>query len=42
MLPWRAIIGGLALSVVVTVYLVPSAYFWFHQKEEKLLQEKSA
>ena len=35
----RAIIGGLALSVVVTVYLVPAAYLWFHQKEEQPLQE---
>jgi len=38
----RAIIGGLALSVVVTVYLVPGAYLWFHQKEEQPLQETSA
>jgi HAE1 family hydrophobic/amphiphilic exporter-1 len=38
----RAIIGGLALSVVVTVYLVPAAYLWFHQKEEQPLQEISA
>jgi len=38
----RAIIGGLALSVVVTVYLVPAAYLWFHQKEDQPLQEKSA
>jgi multidrug efflux pump subunit AcrB len=30
----RAIIGGLLLSVVVTVYLVPAAYLWFHRKEE--------
>jgi hydrophobic/amphiphilic exporter-1 (mainly G- bacteria), HAE1 family len=29
----RAIIGGLLLSVVVTVYLVPAAYLWVHQKE---------
>lgn len=29
----RAIIGGLLLSVVVTVYLVPAAYLWFHRKE---------
>jgi multidrug efflux pump subunit AcrB len=38
----RAIIGGLALSVVVTVYLVPAAYLWFHQKDEQPLQEISA
>jgi HAE1 family hydrophobic/amphiphilic exporter-1 len=30
----RAIIGGLLLSVVVTVYLVPAAYLWVHQQEE--------
>jgi len=30
----RAIIGGLLLSVVVTVYLVPAAYLWAHRKEE--------
>jgi HAE1 family hydrophobic/amphiphilic exporter-1 len=30
----RAIIGGLLLSVVVTVYLVPAAYLWFHRKDE--------
>jgi len=30
----RAIIGGLLVSVVVTVYLVPAAYFLIHQKKE--------
>ncbi len=30
----RAIIGGLLVSVVVTVYLVPAAYLWFHSEEE--------
>jgi multidrug efflux pump subunit AcrB len=30
----RAIIGGLLVSVVVTVYLVPAAYLIFHRKEE--------
>jgi HAE1 family hydrophobic/amphiphilic exporter-1 len=30
----RSIIGGLLLSVVVTVYLVPAAYLWVHQQEE--------
>jgi HAE1 family hydrophobic/amphiphilic exporter-1 len=30
----RAIIGGLLVSVVVTVYLVPAAYLWFHAKDE--------
>jgi multidrug efflux pump subunit AcrB len=31
----RAIIGGLALSVVVTVFLVPAAYLWIHRREEE-------
>ncbi|HMI54265.1 MAG TPA: efflux RND transporter permease subunit [Candidatus Saccharimonadales bacterium] len=30
----RAIIGGLLVSVVVTVYLVPSAYLLIHRREE--------
>ncbi|MFI5096863.1 MAG: efflux RND transporter permease subunit [Candidatus Acidiferrales bacterium] len=30
----RAIIGGLLVSVVVTVYLVPSAYLLVHRREE--------
>ncbi|HSB74609.1 MAG TPA: efflux RND transporter permease subunit, partial [Terriglobales bacterium] len=30
----QAIIGGLLVSVVVTVYLVPAAYVYFHRKEE--------
>jgi len=30
----RAIIGGLLMSVVVTVYLVPAAYLLVHRKEE--------
>ena len=30
----QAIIGGLLVSVVVTVYLVPAAYVHFHRKEE--------
>jgi len=30
----RAIIGGLLVSVVVTVYLVPAAYLIIHRKEE--------
>jgi multidrug efflux pump subunit AcrB len=29
----RAIIGGLLVSVAVTVYLVPTAYLWFHRHE---------
>ena len=38
----RAIIGGLLLSVVVTVYLVPAAYLWVHQKEEAGARELPA
>jgi multidrug efflux pump subunit AcrB len=38
----RAIIGGLLVSVVVTVYLVPAAYLWFHRKEESAAQEVQA
>ncbi len=30
----RAIIGGLTISVIVTVYVVPAAYLWIHRKEE--------
>jgi multidrug efflux pump subunit AcrB len=30
----RSIIGGLLFSVVITVYIVPAAYLWFHRKEE--------
>ncbi len=30
----RSIIGGLLVSVVVTVYLVPAAYIWFHGEKE--------
>ena len=38
----RAIIGGLLVSVVVTVYLVPAAYLWFHRSEELPVREVSA
>ncbi|HVO63949.1 MAG TPA: efflux RND transporter permease subunit [Terriglobales bacterium] len=38
----RSIIGGLLVSVVVTVYLVPSAYVWFHGKEERHAPEVAA
>ena len=31
----RAIIGGLTVSVVVTVFLVPAAYLLIHRKEEQ-------
>ncbi|MGC1416196.1 MAG: efflux RND transporter permease subunit, partial [Candidatus Acidiferrum sp.] len=34
----RAIIGGLLVSVVVTVYLVPAAYLLVHRKSEQNLQ----
>jgi multidrug efflux pump subunit AcrB len=35
----RAIIGGMIVSVIVTVFVVPAAYLWAHRKEE---QEPSA
>lgn len=35
----RAIIGGLVVSVLVTVYLVPAAYLLAHFKEEQVAQE---
>jgi HAE1 family hydrophobic/amphiphilic exporter-1 len=35
----RAIIGGLLVSVIVTVYLVPAAYLLVHQKREERPQE---
>jgi hydrophobic/amphiphilic exporter-1 (mainly G- bacteria), HAE1 family len=38
----RAIIGGLLVSVVVTVYLVPAAYLWIHRKEETPSPEVAA
>ncbi|MGZ4814873.1 MAG: efflux RND transporter permease subunit [Terriglobales bacterium] len=31
----RAIIGGLTVSVIVTVFLVPAAYLWVHRREEQ-------
>ncbi len=31
----RAIIGGLAFSVVLTVFIVPAAYFLFHRRRER-------
>jgi HAE1 family hydrophobic/amphiphilic exporter-1 len=37
----RAIIGGLLISVVVTVYLVPAAYLIVHRKEEKMEEAHS-
>lgn len=38
----RSIIGGLLVSVVVTIYLVPAAYLWIHRKEENGTQEVQA
>jgi HAE1 family hydrophobic/amphiphilic exporter-1 len=38
----RAIIGGLLVSVVVTVYLVPAAYLIVHRKEETNSEEAKA
>jgi multidrug efflux pump subunit AcrB len=35
----RAIIGGLLVSVVVTVYLVPAAYLLIHQRRQGRVQE---
>ena len=31
----RAIIGGLMLSFMVTLFLVPSAYYLMHRKQEE-------
>jgi multidrug efflux pump subunit AcrB len=38
----RAIIGGLLVSVVVTVYLVPAAYLLVHGKKNQKPQEARA
>ena len=38
----RAIIGGLLVSVVVTVYLVPAAYLIVHHKEAEAAEEAQA
>ena len=38
----RAIIGGLLVSVVVTVYLVPAAYLIVHRREEAAAREVPA
>jgi multidrug efflux pump subunit AcrB len=38
----RAVIGGLAVSVVVTVFLVPAVYLMVHGKEENQREEESA
>jgi hydrophobic/amphiphilic exporter-1 (mainly G- bacteria), HAE1 family len=31
----RAIIGGLSVSLVVTIFLVPAAYLWLYQGKER-------
>jgi HAE1 family hydrophobic/amphiphilic exporter-1 len=33
----RAIIGGLTVSVLITVYVVPAAYLWVHRREEPII-----
>ncbi|HEY4011436.1 MAG TPA: efflux RND transporter permease subunit, partial [Acidobacteriaceae bacterium] len=38
----RAIIGGLTVSVIVTVFVVPAAYLWVHGKEEHAGPEKTS
>jgi multidrug efflux pump subunit AcrB len=38
----RAIIGGLSVSVVVTVFLVPAVYLLIHRKEERPPEEVQA
>ena len=38
----RSIIGGLLVSVVLTVFIVPAAYFLIHHKEEQPPQEVQA
>jgi hydrophobic/amphiphilic exporter-1 (mainly G- bacteria), HAE1 family len=38
----RAIIGGLLVSVVVTVYLVPAAYILAHRREKQIPEESLA
>jgi multidrug efflux pump subunit AcrB len=38
----RAIIGGLLVSVVVTVYLVPAAYLIVHRRKEAITPEAQA
>jgi len=38
----RAVIGGLAVSVVVTVFLVPAVYLIIHGKEDNRREEQSA
>ena len=38
----RAIIGGLLISVVVTVFLVPATYLIVHRNEERTNEEAHA
>jgi multidrug efflux pump subunit AcrB len=37
----RSIIGGLLVSVVVTVYLVPAAYLWIHRKDDDRNEDRN-
>lgn len=37
----RAIIGGLGVSLVFTVFLVPSAYLWVHSRGNQVLEEET-
>jgi hydrophobic/amphiphilic exporter-1 (mainly G- bacteria), HAE1 family len=36
----RSIIGGLTVSVLITVFVVPAAYLWMHRDEESALAQK--
>jgi multidrug efflux pump subunit AcrB len=38
----RAILGGLTISVIVTIFLVPAAYLLIHRKEEQAVVEGEA
>ena len=38
----RAIIGGLGVSVVVTVFLVPAVYLMIHGRGERKAREQEA
>jgi multidrug efflux pump subunit AcrB len=38
----RAIIGGLTVSVVLTIFLVPAAYLWFYGKDGSNASEMAA
>jgi multidrug efflux pump subunit AcrB len=38
----RSIIGGLMVSLVVTIFLVPAAYLLIHRKEEQPAPEAAS